>query len=96
MISALATLPAAAALGAAPQEPVGSVPFELYDGRVFLSVRVNGGESGDFQFDSAAGRSCVTRRFGERIRLERPGAVRLEMSQGGRRRTVVLELRPRV
>ena len=31
-----------------------------------------------------------------RARLERPGPVRLETSRGGRRRTVVLELRPRV
>jgi membrane-associated protease RseP (regulator of RpoE activity) len=31
-----------------------------------------------------------------RARLERPGRVRLELSRGGRRRTVLLELRPRV
>ena len=70
----LAALIAAAAIAAVPAEPkpVGVVPFDLYDGRVFLSVRVNGGKPGDFQFDSAAGRSCVTRRFGERIRLETP------------------------
>jgi PDZ domain-containing protein/aspartyl protease len=70
----LATLLAAAALAATPEEPkpVGAMPFELYDGRVFLRVRVNGGEPGEFQFDSAAGRSCVTRRFGRRIRLETP------------------------
>ncbi len=70
----LATLLAAAALTAAPEEPkpVGAIPFELYDGRVFLTVRVNGGDPGDFQFDSAAGRSCLTRRFGRRTRLETP------------------------
>ncbi len=74
MTAPLAALLAAAAFVAAPEEPkpVGAVPFELYDGRVFLRVPVNGGEPGDFQFDSAAGRSCVTRRFGRRIRLETP------------------------
>jgi hypothetical protein len=35
-------------------------------------VRVNGSEPGAFQFDSAAGRSCVTRQFGRRRRLETP------------------------
>jgi len=70
----LAALLAAAALTAVPggPKPVGVIPFDLYDGRIFLPVRVNGGEPGDFQFDSAAGRSCVTRRFGQSTRLETP------------------------
>jgi hypothetical protein len=70
----LAALLAAAAITAAAEEPkpVDVVPFDLYDGRIFLSVRVNGGEPGDFQFDSAAGRSCLTLGFGRRSRLETP------------------------
>jgi len=60
------------ASAAMPPKPVAVVPFDLFDGRVFLSVRVNGNGPGDFEFDSAAGSSSVSRRFGERIRLETP------------------------
>jgi hypothetical protein len=81
------TLLAAVAVAAAPGEskPVGTVPFDLYDGRIFLSVRVNGGEAGEFQFDSAAGRSCVTRRFGRRIRLETPWTATVSGAGDGAR-----------
>jgi PDZ domain/Aspartyl protease len=52
--------------------PIAVVPFDLYDGRVFLRVHVDGEGPGDFQFDSAAGRSCVSQRFAGRIGLQAP------------------------
>lgn len=78
--AALSLAPAAKAPTPAAR-PVAVVPFELYDGRVFLRVQVGGmgpgrpaeiTPAGEFQFDSAAGRSCVSRSFGQRIRLETP------------------------
>jgi hypothetical protein len=53
-------------------KPVAVVPFDLHQGRVFLRVYVDGKGPGDFQLDSAAGNSCVSKRFGERIQLEAP------------------------
>jgi hypothetical protein len=67
------SLPAGAVPGAAASsKPVAVMSFDLHDGRVFLPVRVNGKGPGDFQFDSAAHSSCVTKRFGERVALEAP------------------------
>jgi hypothetical protein len=54
----------------APAKPVAVLPFVLCDGRVFLSARVDGKGPGQFQFDSAANISCVSKRFGQRIGLE--------------------------
>jgi hypothetical protein len=72
-------LPLALALAAAPllagvtsPRPTAVVRFDLYDGRVFLPVLVNGKGAGEFQFDSAAGRSCLDRRFARRLRLAAP------------------------
>ena len=54
----------------APPKPVAVLTFVLFDGRVFLPARVDGKGPGQFQFDSAANSSCVTRRFGQRIGLK--------------------------
>ncbi len=56
--------------GAADPRPILVLPFDLYDRRIWLTVQVNGNTSADFQFDSAAGASCVNERMAERIGLK--------------------------
>jgi hypothetical protein len=73
----------------APAKPVAVLPFVLYDGRVFLPVRVDGRGPGQFQFDSAANSSCVSKRFGERIRLK-TGSIGTVSGAGDGSQTVAL------
>lgn len=58
------------------------IPIDIYEQRVMVPVRVNGGEAAQFVLDSGAGTSVIAKTYAERIGLKPEGALRAAGAAG--------------
>jgi hypothetical protein len=58
------------------------IPIEIYEQRVLVPVRVNGGEAAGFVMDSGAGTSVIVKPYADRIGLKSEGALRAAGAAG--------------